>query len=43
MLIDEDAHEENAEEGLLRLSTALAGLKGRRVLQVSGTNWRADR
>ena len=30
MLVDEEAHEENAEEGLLQLPTALAGLKGRR-------------
>ena len=34
MLVDFDAHEENEEAGLLQLPRALAGLKGRRVLQV---------
>ena len=37
MAVDLDAHLGNVEEGLLQVPEALAGLKGRRVLQVSGT------
>ena len=36
-MVDWEAHDEDKEAGLLQLPTALAGLKGRRVLQVSGT------